>query len=409
MGRRITTDNLSVKDARAIALVAQGFGKRPDSGIITQRHLTRVFDDVGLIQIDSVNVLVRSQELPLFSRLGTHPRSLIPDAHAAHKLFEYWGHAASHVTVDQHRLFRWRMEAARRGAMWGGVADFARSKRAFVRKVHAHVVENGPIVAGEISTRTEPKGTWWDWDDAKLALEYLFWTGELTARRRPRDFARLYDIPERMIPENHLNAPTPTASEAQRELVLRAVRHLGVATASDIGDYHHLKQTMVKPALASLVETGELLAVKVEGWSMPAYMHSSTRVPPTSHPALRSRALLSPFDSLVWCRPRIERLFDFNYRIEIYTPAPKRVFGYYVLPFLMDGDLVGRFDLKADRHASTLRVQASHIEEVQVRQSGLVASAAADELRLMANWLGLERIVVEQKGSLAKAVKGSLA
>lgn len=403
------TDSLSIRQARALALVAQGFGRRPVDTTPTQRHLSKVFDDVGLVQIDSVNVLVRSQELPLFARLGEHPRSLIPDAHAKKKLFEYWGHAASHVPVDQHRLFRWRMDAAKQGAMWGGIAEFGRSKRRFVRDVHAYVAENGPIVAGEISTRTEPKGTWWDWDDAKIALEYLFWTGELTARRRQRDFARLYDVPERMIPTEHLDAPTPTPREAQRELVLRALRHLGVGTASDVADYHHLKLGVVRPALKELVEAGHVREVTVEGWSTPAFMRNDSRLVSTSHAAMQCSALLSPFDSLVWCRPRIERLFDFRYRIEIYVPAPKREFGYYVLPFLLNGELVGRFDLKADRHASTLRVQASHIEPSCLARSAEVAESAAVELRMMARWLQLDAVRVEQRGSLARLMRKSLA
>jgi len=408
VARRDTSDLLSINDARSIALVAQGFGKRP-SHAPNQRDLSRVFDDVGLIQIDSVNVLVRSQELPLFARLGAHPRSLIPDAHARHKLFEYWGHAASHVPVDQHRLFRWRMDAARRGETWGGIAEFARTKRAFVKKVHAHVVDNGPIAAGEISTRTGPKGTWWDWDDAKIALEYLFWTGELTARRRARDFARLYDVPERMIPSDHLNAPTPTIDDAHAELVQRALRHLGVATATDVADYHHLKVAAVKSALAQLVEAGDVRTVEVEGWNSPAYVAASLKIPSAQHSAGACTSLLSPFDSLVWCRPRIERLFGFNYRIEIYTPAPKRVFGYYVLPFLMNGELVGRFDLKADRQASTLLVQASHVEESHAHRKAEVAAAASDELRLMATWLELERITSMPRGNLAKTLAKSLA
>ncbi len=408
MGRRVTTDTLSINEARAIALVAQGFGKR-SKGQPTQRDLSRVFDDVGLIQIDSVNVLVRSQELPLFARLGAHPRSLIPDAHAKHKLFEYWGHAASHVPVDQHRLFRWRMDAAKRGETWGGIAEFGRTKRAFIKKIHAYVSENGPIAAGEISTRTEPKGTWWDWDDAKIALEYLFWTGELTARRRTRDFARLYDIPERMIPAEHLNAATPSIDDAHDELMERTLRHLGVATATDIADYHHVKVAAVKSALARLIEAQKVQTVSVEGWPQPAYVLSSLKVPSSDCSAMSCSSLLSPFDSLVWCRPRIERLFGFNYRIEIYVPAPKRVYGYYVLPFLMNGELVGRFDLKADRHASTLLVQASHIELACADRSAHVADAAATELRLMARWLQLERIETKPRGTLAKALTKSLA
>ena len=217
-------DALTIGEARRLALVAQGFGTRTRGVTATQRHLDQVFGRIGLIQIDSVNVLVRSQELPLFARLGRHRRDLIPVAHSRDKLFEYWGHAASHIPVEMYGLFRWKMDAARNGAMWGGVAEFAKSNRTFVKKVLDHVAHNGPVAAGELSTRTGPKGAWWDWDDAKIALEYLFWTGDVTARRRDSDFARMYDLPERMIPAQYLNS-SMSADDAQRELVRRAVRH----------------------------------------------------------------------------------------------------------------------------------------------------------------------------------------
>lgn len=399
---------LSADEARRLALAAQGFGVRTAGTANTQRHLDRVFDNVGLIQIDSVNVLVRSQELPLFARLGDHRRDLIPAAHAGHRLFEYWGHAASHLPVASYPLFRWKMEAARKGAMWGGVADFAKSNREFVRRIRSHVANNGPVAAGDLSTRVGPKGPWWDWDDAKIALEYLFWTGELTARRRDNDFARIYDVPERMIPAQYLDTNI-AATDAQRELVRRAVVHLGVGTASDIADYFHLKSAVVTPRLGELIESRDVVRARVESWEKPAYVVAGTKVPRSSHAVTRASALLSPFDSLVWCRPRIARLFGFDYRIEIYTPAPKRKFGYYVLPFLFDGRLVGRFDLKADRRESTLRVQASHVEESCRHESADIARAAAGELHLMAKWLGLDSVVVAQRGSLARELRRSVA
>ncbi len=401
-------DALTIGEARRLALVAQGFGTRTRGVAATQRHLDQVFGRIGLIQIDSVNVLVRSQELPLFARLGNHRRDLIPAAHAGKRLFEYWGHAASHIPVEAYPLFRWKMEAARKGAMWGGVAEFARTNRAFVRRILAHVSNNGPVVAGDVSTRVGPKGPWWDWDDAKIALEYLFWTGELTARRRDNDFARVYDLPERMIPSEHLKAKVSTG-DAQRELVRRAISHLGVGTASDIADYFHLKAVVVTPRLRELVDSGDAVQINVDGWEKPAFVAAEAKVPRASHAVMRATALLSPFDSLVWCRPRIARLFDFDYRIEIYTPAPKRKFGYYVLPFLFDGRLVGRFDLKADRQASLLRVQASYIEQCCRGEAGDIASAAGVELRLMAEWLGLGAVTVEQRGSLAKELRRSIA
>ncbi len=401
-------DGFTLAEARRIALVAQGFGARTPTIAKTQRHLDRVLDHIGLIQIDSVNVLVRSQELPLFARLGNHGRDLIPAAHARHQLFEYWGHAASHIPVASYPLFRWKMEAARKGAMWSGVADFAKSNRAFVRRIRDHVANNGPVAAGDVSTRTGPKGPWWDWDDAKIALEYLFWTGEITARRRDNDFARVYDVPERMIPVEYLDTYIE-AADAQRELVRRAVAHLGVGTATDIADYYHLKSAVVAPRLRELIESGDVMQARVEGWEKPAYVSADVTVPRSSHAANRSTALLSPFDSLVWCRPRITRLFGFDYRIEIYTPAAKRKFGYYVLPFLYDGRLVGRFDLKADRKDSVLRVQASHVEAPCKKESFDIARAAAVELRLMAEWLRLGSIAVVQRGSLARELRRSVA
>jgi len=404
----LTVDSLSIDEARRLALAAQGFGARTRGIAATHRHLDRVFNHVGLIQIDSVNVLVRSQELPLFARLGSHKRDLIPAAHARQRLFEYWGHAASHIRVESYPLFRWKMEAARKGAMWGGVAEFAKTNRAFVRRIRAHVANNGPVAAGDLSTRVGPKGPWWDWDDAKIALEYLFWTGELTARRRDNDFARIYDVPERMIPAQYLEAKI-SVEDAQRELVRHAISHLGVGTATDVADYFHLKSAVVAPRLRELIESGEAQQVSVDGWEKPAFIAAGARVPSASHDVIRATALLSPFDSLVWCRPRIARLFNFDYRIEIYTPAAKRKFGYYVLPFLHAGRLVGRFDLKADRQASVLRVQASHVEQDCKGEATDIALAAAKELQLMAEWLGLGAVVVEPRGSLAREVRRSVA
>jgi len=403
-----TRDALTIDDARRLALHAQGFGARPTGGAPTQRHLDTVFEKVGLIQIDSVNVLARSQELPLFARLGRHRRDLIPVAHSRDKLFEYWGHAASHIPVEMYGLFRWKMDAARNGAMWGGVAEFAKSNRTFVKKVLDHVSRNGPVAAGELSTRTGPKGAWWDWDDAKIALEYLFWTGDVTARRRDSDFARMYDLPERMIPAEFLNS-SMTADDAQRELVRRAVRHLGVGTASDIADYFHLKSAVVTARLHELIEMKTVHEVRVEGWDKSGYIEDGAKIPVASHAVTRASALLSPFDSLVWCRPRIARLFNFDYRIEIYTPAAKRKFGYYVLPFLHNGRLVGRFDLKADRQASVLRVQASHIETGEKMNARDIAHGAYSELALMADWLGLSALDVAPRGSLARELRRSVA
>jgi uncharacterized protein YcaQ len=341
---------VSLASARRIALAAQGFASPRPSGRVDRRHLRKVLDHIGLIQIDSVNVLARSQELTLFSRLGNHPRSLIPGATADGELFEYWCHEASHLPTSMHRLVRWRMEDARNGTMWPGLQRFAKSKSQFVQEVRDRVFNDGPLVAGDVKTRTGPKGSWWDWDDGKAALEYLFWTGEITAQRRPNDFARMYFAPQHVLPKEVLKAKTPTEFEARSELLLLAAKSLGIATASDLLDYHRQKPAVAKPVLAELVKQGNLEQVRVEGWRDVAYM-----LPGVSTPrSMNTRALVSPFDSLVWCRPRIERLWDFHYRIEIYTPEQKRVYGYYVLPFVLGDRIVARVDLKADRQAGVL-------------------------------------------------------
>lgn len=386
---------VSRTSARRIALAAQGFASPRPTGRVDRRHLRKVLDHVGLIQIDSVNVLVRSQELPLFSRLGDHPRTLIPDATAAGELFEYWCHEASYLPTAMHRLIRWRMEDARNGTMWPGLRKFAKSKPKFIQEVRDRVYNEGPLVAGDVKMRRGPKGSWWDWDDGKAALEYLFWTGEITAQRRTNDFARMYFAPHHVLPAEVLNAKTPTEREARSELLLLATKSLGIATASDLLDYHRQRPGVAKPVLAELVQRGELEQVRVEGWRDIAYM-----VPDAAKPrSVNTRALVSPFDSLVWCRPRIERLWDFHYRIEIYTPQAKRVYGYYVLPFVLGDRIVARVDLKADRQAGVLLVHGAFSEpDVDLKH---VVTELAAELKLMAQWLGLDAVKVGDNGDLS--------
>jgi len=389
---------VSLASARRIALAAQGFASPRPSGRVDRRHLRKVLDHIGLIQIESVNVLVRSQELPLFSRLGDHPRTLIPDATADGELFEYWCHEASHLPTSMHRLVRWRMDDARNGTMWPGLQKFAKSKPKFVQEVRDRVYNDGPLVAGDVKTRTGPKGSWWDWDDGKAALEYLFWTGEITAQRRTNDFARMYYAPHHVLPENVLKTKTPTAFEARRELLLLAAKSLGIATASDLLDYHRQKPAAAKPVLAELAKEGELEQVRVEGWRDVAYM-----LPGVTRPrSVNTRALVSPFDSLVWCRPRIERLWDFHYRLEIYTPESKRIYGYYVLSFVLGDRIVARVDLKADRQTGVLLVPGAYSEpDVDLKH---VASELAEELKLMARWLGLDAVKVGDKGDLSSTL-----
>ena len=349
---------------------------------------------MGVVQIDSVNVLVRSQELPLFSRLGDHPRTLIPDATAAGELFEYWCHEASHLPVDMLPLLRWRMEAARKGETWGGLQRVVKKHPGLVNEIRDRVTAEGAIVAGDVRTRTGPKGSWWDWDEGKAVLEYLFWTGEITARRRANDFARIY-MPWDALPGHLHGAPPIDETEARRELLRRAARSCGIATAADLFDYHRQKATVARPILADMVAAGELEQVRVEGWREPAYLSPSAVRPRT----LDAAALVSPFDSLVWCRPRNERLFGFHYRIEIYTPAPKRVYGYYVLPFVMGDRIVARVDLKADRKEGALLVNGAYSEEGTDPRA--VAASLRDELGTMAKWLGLADVRVADRGDLS--------
>ena len=382
-------DSLSIADARRIALAAQGFDTARPKTKATQRHVDALIARLGVIQIDSVNVLVRSQELPLFARLGNHDRNAIPKATEAQKLFEYWGHEAAHLPVDLHPLFRWKMDAARTGKVthWG-LTSFYEENKAFVKRTLKHVATNGPTTSRELSTRTEKKGTWWDWDEAKVALEYLFLTGELMSRGRGSDFARIYDTPERVLPQRIIDAPTPSEHDARKQLLVRSAIAQGVATASDLADYYRQKLATVKPLIAELVEEGELREVAVDGWTEKAFVHRNAKLPKQLH----ATALLSPFDSLVWCRPRNERLFDFHYRIEIYTPKEKRKFGYYVLPFMMNGEMVGRVDLKADRANGALLAHSVHTEK-GVKRSSINAALNA-ELRAMATWLQLDQVQI---------------
>jgi uncharacterized protein YcaQ len=387
--------SLSTAQARRIALGAQGFTDPRPTGRIDRRHLRRVLDRIGLIQIDSVNVLVRSQELPLFARLGPHPRTLIDEATADGELFEYWVHEASHVQTAHHHLYRWMMRQPHR---WPSFRRLMADRAGYIENVYDYVVANGPLVAGDLKQRVGKKGTWWDYDDGKIALEALFYEGRVSARRRPRDFARVYDITERVIPADALARPTLPEREARKELLVLAAKYHGVGTLRDLTDYHRMKQTLCVPLAAELVEEGRLVAVEVQGWKGPAYAHPDTVTPRR----VNARALLSPFDPVVWNRDRAERMFGFHYRIEIYTPAPRRQYGYYVLPFLLGDELVGRVDLKADRAKSALLVQSAWGEPGVT--NGHVAAELHAELQSMATWLGLERVVVNNRGDLAPAL-----
>ena len=390
------TETISLAAARRIVLAAQGFAEPKPGGAVDRRHLKRVLSRLGLFQIDSVSVIVRAHYMPLFSRLGPYQRDLIDDAAVGRKrlLFEYWAHEASLLPVETYPLMRWRMERAARGkGIWGHLAKLAAERADFVEAVFSEVVSRGPLAASDFDGE-RGNGGWWGWSDSKSALEFLFWAGRITAAGRRPSFERVYDLPERVLPKSVLAMPTPAPEEAHRQLLRIAARALGIATASDLRDYFRMSPADADPRIAELAEAGELLPVKVDGWASKAYLDPKSRRPRR----VAARALLAPFDPLVWERSRTERLFDFRYRIEIYTPADKRVYGYYVLPFLFGERLVGRVCLKADRQASVLRVNAAHAED---HAPAGTAEALLSELKSMAAWLELDRIEIGASGDLA--------
>jgi len=393
-------DRIGAAAARRIALAAQGFGERRGAlPALDRRHLKRFLSRNGLLQIDSVNVLVRAHYMPVFSRMGAYPLGLIDDNARGKKrvMFEYWAHEASLLPVELQPLMRWRMQRAERGErVYSGLARFAAERAGFVEQVFAEIGSRGALAASDFEGG-KGQGSWWGWSEAKHALEWLFWTGQITTAERRASFERVYDLTERVLPAAILSLPTPSAEEAQRELLRISARALGVATAADLRDYFRLPAEDMKARIAELVEAGDIVPVRVEGWSQQAYLDPAAR---------RPRRMLSPFDPLVWERSRAERLFGFHYRIEIYTPAERRVHGYYVLPFLLGEAIAARVDLKADRQAGVLRVMAAHRE---LHAPAHTAEALAEELALMAGWLGLERIEVVPAGDLAKDLAEAVA
>ena len=380
------SDTLSLAAARRIALAAQGFAA-PKPPVTGWAPLGRTLDRLALHQIDSVNVLARAHYLPAFSRLGPYDRALLDRAawgrRRERRLFEYWAHEASLLPLALHPLLRWRMARAERGEIgWGHIRAFADERRAQAEAVLARIRGEGPMAASDFEDGKSRSG-WWEWGDTKRALEWLFWAGHITTATRRGSFERVYDLSERVIPPAVLAQPTPDEAEAHRRLVALSARALGVATAGDLRDYFRLGVEETRAAIAALVEAGTLLPVAVESWRQPAFLHAEARRPRR----IAGQALLAPFDPLIWERARAERLFGFRYRIEIYTPAEKRVHGYYVLPFLMDEALVARVDLKSDRQAGRLLVQSLHLEPGAPADT---RERLAAELAAMAEWLGLD-------------------
>ncbi|KYH43628.1 crosslink repair DNA glycosylase YcaQ family protein [Branchiibius sp. NY16-3462-2] len=394
------SDEISLSQARRIALAAQGFLDPPHAAP-TMRTLERTVARTGVLQIDSVNVLARAHLMPLFSRMGPYDTALLHRATSTRprRLVEYWAHCAAYMPVDlwpymQHRMARYRAKGSR----------VEREQPALLEQVLDRIRREGAATPRQLDDGSErSKENWgWNWSATQEALDYLWIVGELAVAERNAQFERIFDLPQRVIPPAVLDQPTPSDEEAHRELIRRAARSLGVATELTLQDYYRMHHTQTKPAIATLVESGELREVRVQGWKQPAYLDPQARIPRR----MSAQALLSPFDPVVWYRPRSEALFDFHYRIEIYTPAAKRVHGYYVLPFLLGDRVVARVDLKADRRGGRLLVHAAYAES---HAPAHTAEAMAQELRRLAGWLGLEDIAVTLRGDLAAALHSSIS
>lgn len=393
-------ETLSNAQARRIALVAQGFGRAVPDAVGT-RQLNKEIDRLGLLQIDSVNVFERSHYLPLFARLGAYNRTALDQLTFARKgrYVEYWAHEAAVIPVDTWPLFRWRMEEFRQrdsnASSWAsehaGILDWLRSELA----------DKGPIAASAVEHDSNKRtGPWWGWSDVKSGLEILFRWGEVVSAGRNK-FERVYGLAEQILPAEVAAREIPER-QAQKQLIEHAARAHGIATTSDITDYFRLKKVPVASILDELRDEGVVQQVSVEGWRHHAWLHREARIPRK----IEAAALLSPFDPVVWHRDRAERLFDFHYRIEIYTPAHKRVFGYYSLPILVDDKIVGRIDLKNDRHAGVLRVQSAWHEAHADRT--VVAERIAPVLRRTLQWQGLGGVEVKDRGNLAPAIASAL-
>jgi len=399
---------LSADEARRLALGAQGFGARRTASPSRWPQVEAAIARMGLLQIDSVNILVRSHYLPVYSRIGNYPREALDrcafEPGRNRTYFEYWAHEASILPVALQPLLRWRMRRAEAGSeIYGGVHRFARENPDYIAAVLDEIARHGARSASELDDPGERSGPWWGWHKGKTALEYLFWTGQVTTAFR-RGFERVYDLTERVLPAAVMDRPTPDEADAIRELArLGAIAH-GVATQIEIRDYFRLPVAETRRALGELVEAGALVEAEVEGWRHPAYLDPAAAVPARNV----ATALLSPFDPLVWNRDRAERLFDFHYRLEFYTPGHKRNFGYFVMPFLHRGRLVARVDLKAERKSGTLDV-IGVFAEASVRREDKVLAALAGELRHLADWLGLPEVVARERPGLTAGLRAALA
>ena len=394
-------DSFSPAAARRIALAAQGFGRpRPDA--VGIRQLNATLARLGVLQLDSVNVLERSHYLPVFARLGAYDKTLLDKLTFARKApyREYWAHEAALIPLDDWPLFRWRMDDYRRYFETNGDDAWMASDDKTLAWLRSELAEKGPLPASKIERDAgQKRGSWWEWDHVKRGLERMFRVGEVVSAGRT-NFERTYALPEQVMPPEVTDHVIPR-EEATYRLMSIAGRAHGIGTLSDFGDYFRLKTVDSKPALERLVDEGELLPVTVKGWKKPAYLHRDARVPRR----IDATALLSPFDPVVWERERALRMFGFHYRIEIYTPAPKRIFGYYSLPVLIDDAIVGRIDLKNDRQRKVLRVQSAWRESDAVAG---IAERIVPALRELASWQGLESIEVVDRGDLARDLAAEL-
>ncbi|MEU5407923.1 winged helix-turn-helix domain-containing protein [Nocardia asteroides] len=393
---------MNAATARRIALAAQGFGKRRPAKP-NRRAVLDVVARTRLLQLDSVSAVVRAHYAPVFSRIGPYDRTLLERAawsdspRARRGLVEYWAHEAALIPVADWPLLRWRMTEYQDGR-WAGMRKAAERNPTLGKDILDVVTEVGAASAGEIERHLEldkprAKGTWWNLSDTKLVCEQLFAAGELSIARRA-GFTRHYDLTERVVPADVLDRRVPE-DEAVRELLRRSARALGIGTEADLRDYYRLQRRQSAPAIADLVDAGELIPVDVDGWDAPAYLHPEASTPRR----ITGAALLCPFDPLIFFRPRTQRIFGFHYRIEIYTPEPKRVHGYYVFPFLLDGELVGRVDLRAERGSGRLLAPGAFAEPGHATAE--TAAALRVALREMADWLELDEVVIGERGDLA--------
>ena len=388
---------LSASQARVLSLRQLGVDSERDDSVMA------VVDRLGLLQVDSVNVFERAHYMPLFSRLGKFDKSELESAMGGFhpQLIEYWAHEASIVRIENWPLYRWRMNAYRDkySTKWGMEAG----NKKLVEQITSQLRANGPMTTGQFETEANVrKGSWWGWSDLKEALEYMFLVGDLVSGGRD-SFKRLYALPEQVLPQSILDH-TPSDADAKKKLFLQAATATGVGTYTDIADWHRMSPTTNKKIFAELVESGDLLEVRVDGWAQPGYVNASTSLEGLDAKAPGARTtILSPFDPVCWKRDRIERMFGFEYRIEIYTPEPKRQFGYYTLPILHNRDLVGRIDLKSDRHGRQLLAQASwHEAKLNDRGVASLAKALNKHLKEVQSWQGLNETVVMPKGNLAE-------